>query len=50
MVNDQEDGQERDGETTLNDFAYILICRTLNVPIVTETFIVFLLYVTATSY
>ena len=29
MVNDQEDGQERDGETTLNDFAYILLCRTV---------------------
>ena len=25
MVNDQEDGQERDGETTLNDFAYTYI-------------------------
>ena len=50
MVNDQEDGQERHGETTLNDFTYILTCRTVYIPIETENFKVFLLYVTATSY
>ena len=46
MVNDQEDGQERDGETTIN----ILLCRTVYIPIITENFKIFLLYVTATSY
>ena len=29
-------GQERDGEMTLNDFAYILLCRTVYIPIETE--------------
>ena len=32
MVNDQEDGQGRDGENTLNNFAYILLCRTVYIP------------------
>ena len=27
MVNDQEDGQERDGETTLNDFCLYIIMQ-----------------------
>ena len=36
MVNDQEGGQERDGKMTLDDFAYILLCRTVYIPIETE--------------
>ena len=47
-VNYQEDGKERDEETILN-FAYILLCRTVNIPIVTENIKAFLLYVTATK-
>ena len=50
MVNYQEGSKERDGETTLNNFAYILLCRTVYIPIVTENVKAFLLQVTTTSY